>query len=305
MGTIAGFFRGNPSNPRSSASHFCLSPRAVRVGRARRTPSRRPGRPAGSRGPQYREPFCKGLSMFVQLTREYLGKPPGERIDVSDADARHLVESGVAVAVADDPIGPAVGRAFENALGRFSTALNGAFDNALRQFVEAQGHSRRHASPLIFGESGGDPRGKSFGDWLLCVRHNNAKRLADVYDSRLAEWVEGKAAMSTTGGTVGGYTVPTEFLPRLLLAAAEQAVVRPRATVGPMAARSSQVPYLDVTNAPTAGDTAFFGAVVARWSEEASTLNETEPIFRQIELVAHELSGYSLISNTLLADNAI
>src|SRR5437899_2167044 len=128
------FYPCNPCNPWFVS---CLVPRAVRVGWARRTPSRPPGRSAGSRGPQYREPFCKGLSMFVQLTREYLGKPPGERIDVSDADAKHLVDSGVAVAVADDPIGPAVGRAFENALGRFSTALSGAVDNALKQFVDA------------------------------------------------------------------------------------------------------------------------------------------------------------------------
>src|SRR5207244_646824 len=31
----------------------------------------------------------------------------------------------------------------------------------------------------------------------------------------------------------------------------------------------------------------------------------TEPAFRQLELVAHELSGYSLMSNALLADNAV
>jgi HK97 family phage major capsid protein len=99
--------------------------------------------------------------------------------------------------------------------------------------------------------------------------------------------------------------VPTEYLPRLLAAAAENAVVRPRATVIPMASRSLQVPYLDVTNIPNAGDTAFFGGLVGRWAEEASALNETEPVFRQLELVAHELSGYSLISNALLADNAI
>ncbi|HKB41903.1 MAG TPA: phage major capsid protein [Gemmataceae bacterium] len=243
--------------------------------------------------------------MFVQLTREYLGKPPGERIDVSDTNARLLLDSGIAIAVADDPIGTAVGRAFENALGRFSTALTGAVDNALKQFTDAQGRARRHASPLIFGEDGGDPKGKSFGDWLLCVRGNNTKRLADVYGSRFADWIEGKAALATPGGTVGGYTVPTEFLPRLLQASAEQSIVRPRATVVPMAARSIQVPYLDVTNVPTAGDTAFFGGLVARWAEEASALNETEPTFRQLELVAHELSGYSLMSNALLADNAI
>src|SRR5205814_507590 len=145
--------------------------------------------------------------------------------------------------------------------------------NALKQFVDAQGRSRRQASPLIFGENGGDPKGKSFGDWLLCVRRNDAKRLGDIYNSRLADWGESKTAMATTSGTVGGYTVPTEFLPRLLQAASEQSVVRPRATVVPMTSRSIQVPYLDVTTAPSAGDTAYFGGIVARWTEEASTLN--------------------------------
>jgi HK97 family phage major capsid protein len=75
--------------------------------------------------------------------------------------------------------------------------------------------------------------------------------------------------------------------------------------VVPMAARSIQVPYLDATNVPTAGDTAYYGGLVARWAEEAATENETEPLFRQLELVAHELAGYSLMSNALLEDNGI
>src|SRR5436309_515415 len=150
--------------------------------------------------------------MFVQLTRDYLGKPPGERIDVGEADAKRLIDGGVAVAVADDPIGPAVGRAFEGALGRFTAALGGAVDDALKHLADAQGRSRRHAGPPVFGPNGGDAKGKSFGDWLLCVRHGNARRLAEVYGSSLADWGEAKAAMATTGGTIGGYTVPTEFL---------------------------------------------------------------------------------------------
>ena len=245
--------------------------------------------------------------MFVQLTREYLGKPPGERIDVAEADAKHLLDSGAATAVADDPIGPAVSRAFESAFTRFTGAMDSAVDAALKQFAESQRLARKNAAPLLFGEDGGNPHGRSFGDWLLCVRRNDQKTLGDKYDSHHVDW-EGaghKAALATTGGTTGGYTVPTEFLPRLLATAAESAVVRPRATVIPMTSRSLQVPYLDVTNTPNAGDTAFFGGLVGRWTEEASTLNETEPTFRQLELVAHELSGYSLISNALLADNAI
>src|SRR5262245_41199386 len=140
--------------------------------------------------------------MFVQLTRDYLDKKAGERIDVADTDAQHLVEQGAAVVLTDDPITPAVTRAFEGAFSRPSAALNDSVDAALKRFAQAQGRSRRHAVPLLFGENGGDPHGKSFGDWLLCVRRHDAKTLADKYDSHFAGWdaVEGKAAMNTQSG---------------------------------------------------------------------------------------------------------
>src|SRR5688572_8336795 len=41
-------------------------------------------------------PFRESDRMFVQLTREFLGKPAGERIDVAEADADHLVRQGLA-----------------------------------------------------------------------------------------------------------------------------------------------------------------------------------------------------------------
>jgi hypothetical protein len=46
--------------------------------------------------------------VFIQLTKEFLGKKAGERIDVAEADAAQLVRQGVAMPVADDPITPAV-----------------------------------------------------------------------------------------------------------------------------------------------------------------------------------------------------
>src|SRR5262249_59625351 len=129
-----------------------------------------------------------------------------------------------------------------------------------------------NAAGFVWGGGGGDRQGRSFGDWLLCVRRNDQKTLAEKYDNHRVDWdgAGHKAAMATTAGASGGYTVPAQFLPRLMAVAAESAVVRPRATVIPMTARSLQVPYLDVTNAPAAGDTAFFGGLVARWTEEAS-----------------------------------
>jgi HK97 family phage major capsid protein len=88
--------------------------------------------------------------------------------------------------------------------------------------------------------------------------------------------------------------------------ASEASVVRPRASVIPMGGRSIHIPTLDQVTAPaSAGDTAFLGGLVARWTEEAVALNETEPSFKQLELIAHELSGYSKVSNALMADNAV
>lgn len=245
--------------------------------------------------------------MFVELTQEYLGKPIGERIDVSENDAKHLIDQGLAKAVEGDPLGDALSNAFESAFSRFNTAINKSVDGALKQFADAQRRSRRHAAPLIFGDDEGNPRGRTFGDWLLCVRRNDVKQLAKKYNSHFADWedTERKTAMSGSAGVTGGYTVPGEFVPQLMQLASENAVVRPRATIVPMASHSVQVPVLDHTSTPSTGDSAMLGGLVARWAEEAETINETEPQFKQVELVAHELSGYSKISNALLADNAV
>jgi HK97 family phage major capsid protein len=177
----------------------------------------------------------------------------------------------------------------------------------LQKVQDAHSQARRHAVPALFGAGGeGDPK-HSFGDWLLAVRRNDARYLSDRYGSHFSDWDHAgqKAAMNTQTGAQGGYTVPAEFLPRLIDVVAENSVVRSRATVIPMASKSIQVPVLDVTTAPSSGDSAFFGGLVARWTEEAANLTESEPTFKQIDLTARELSGYTKVSNALLADNAV
>lgn len=114
-----------------------------------------------------------------------------------------------------------------------------------------------------------------------------------------------KAALAESSGATGGYTVPIEFMMRLMQLIIQQSVVRPRAQVFPMANRELRIPTLDHTTAPTAGNTAFLAGLVAQWAEEASSRPETEPLFKQISLIAHELTGYTLASNTILADSAI
>ena len=66
-----------------------------------------------------------------------------------------------------------------------------------------------------------------------------------------------------------------------------------------------QIPYLDITTAQSAGVSPFFGGVQMYWTAEAQTRTETEPQFKQMELKAWELSGYSVSSNVLLQDSII
>lgn len=139
------------------------------------------------------------------------------------------------------------------------------------------------------------PETKSFGDFLLAVKNNNTKRLNGVYKTALAE----------DAGATGGYVVPTQLLAPLMEAAAPYSVLRQAgATVIPMTGKTVQVPSIDVTTAPSAGDTAYAAGVIAYWEGEADTLTESEPRFRMVELTAHKLAGYSLASNELRADSA-
>ncbi|MBY0232128.1 MAG: hypothetical protein K2W96_22855, partial [Gemmataceae bacterium] len=92
--------------------------------------------------------------MFVQLTREFLGRQPGERIDLAEADAKTLVAAGTAVPVADDPVGPLVQQALARAADGLAGQVQSAVDAALKQFASAQALSRKHNVPAIFGPGG-------------------------------------------------------------------------------------------------------------------------------------------------------
>jgi HK97 family phage major capsid protein len=241
--------------------------------------------------------------MFVQLTKDFLGRKAGERIDVAEADAGQLIAAGTACACAD-ALTPLVSRALEQALAGFSRGLDGVINKTLTHFADTQAQARRHAVPALFGEGGrGDPN-KSFGDWCLAVARNDRHYLEKHYGSRFNEW-QTKAALAEASGLAGGYTVPPEFYEQLQQIMAEETFFRPRAFVVPMGSATMLLPYLDVTTVQSAGVSPFFGGVQMTWTAEAQTRTETEPQFRQMELKAWELSGYSVSSNVLLQDSAV
>jgi len=101
----------------------------------------------------------------------------------------------------------------------------------------------------------------------------------------------------------GGVLVPEEFRAELLMIALETSVVRPRARVIPMGSASLRYPAIrDTTHA-----TNVFGGVSGTWIAEAGSLSSAtnQPRFSSVRLVANKLTGYSVVSQELIADSAI
>jgi HK97 family phage major capsid protein len=244
--------------------------------------------------------------MFVELLKEFLGKQAGERIHVSPEQGKALIDSGTAKAYTEDPLTPVISRGVESALAGFQKGLDGVITATLKQFAEAQRQANKHAGPAIFGSNvdGRDPKGRTFGDWALAVARNDAVYLEKNYASVFSAWSQ-KAALGESSGVTGGYTVPPDFYQSLMSLIVERSIVRPRAYVQPMASATLQIPYLDVTTPQSSGVSPFFGGVQMRWTAEAQTRSETEPAFKQMELKAWELSGYSVSSNVLLQDSVV
>jgi HK97 family phage major capsid protein len=216
--------------------------------------------------------------MWIELLKDYLGCKAGQRLDVEEKDAQHLISQSAARALANNPLAEAIEQQLGASMASVMKGLDEAVTSALNRFRDAQAQSRRLARPILFGDKDGDPD-KNFGDWLVNVAHatvgkgqrrlDAANRLEKVYGSDFSPWQ--KAAMGEASGATGGYIVPPDFYQQLLAVAAEDATFRQNAFVQPMASATLQFPYLDITTAQSAGNSPFFGGVIASWTSEAQT----------------------------------
>ena len=117
-------------------------------------------------------------------------------------------------------------------------------------------------------------------------------------------WTEQKDLVESIGAS-GGYLAPTEQRNTLMKwDDFGDNIVRAMATVIPMARRAMSMPVLNQTGT-TSGQPHWWGGVLAKWTEEAGEKEETQPSFRQIELVAHKLVCYTEASDELLDDSAV
>lgn len=231
--------------------------------------------------------------MFVQLVKEFLGRPIGERIDVSSVDADHLVQQGIAQPCVDDPLQPLLNKALAEGFG-------GLLDQAFKDFLAKH---RTPDSRLPFGglgnESADDPRAgfKNFGEYALAVK--DACLPGKKPDDRLAFLAKAASGMGEAFGSDGGFLVPLEFSQKLLervyaqenlLALTDRYTISGNAITFPRNAETSRA------------NGSRWGGVRAYWREEGDQGTASKPTFGRLQLNLHKLFVLIHASDELLAD---
>lgn len=118
----------------------------------------------------------------------------------------------------------------------------------------------------------------------------------------LKEWAQKTAGEMEEGDlSQGGYLVPEEFRAQLMRVALEASIVRPRATRIPMATNRVVMPaVVDDDHA-----TDFFGGIIIQRTGEGAQKTKKNPVFGQIALTLHKLTGLVYVSDELLEDSPI
>ena len=234
------------------------------------------------------------ITMFVQLTKDFLGKPAGERIDVSDADANQLTQQGWARPIADDALSPMIARAVRS-------ELDDAVERALAQHLQYQQRSNRTRLPFAgLGDSAHDNPSagfKHFGEFALAVR--DACQPGKRADDRLALITKAASGMGENTGADGGFLVPTQFVQKLL-----ERVYSPSNLLG---MTDSYTVASNVIAFPRSVETSRangsrWGGVRAYWRDEGEQATATKATFSRLQLTLRKLFVMINATDELLSD---
>lgn len=111
--------------------------------------------------------------------------------------------------------------------------------------------------------------------------------------------------MSETVDPSGGYFIPEDFKAIMIMFDATPTLVWSRGTVWPMTGEKMSMPRLMQNVDVNDPNFDFFAGVTFEWTEEGGEKAETQPEFGLLELIVHELAGYTEVTNTLLDDSVI
>ncbi|HYS41940.1 MAG TPA: phage major capsid protein [Pseudonocardiaceae bacterium] len=162
-------------------------------------------------------------------------------------------------------------------------------------------YNRTSAGAVFEAKFREEDRFGTIGEYLQAIKEERAPT-ANLKRKDLLQKLENVRTFQSSFGSedpgAGGFLIPELMRSDLMMLAIEEAVVRPRATVIPMSTLRVPVPTVDDTSHASS----LFGGVVWNWTEEASSITESQATFGRVVLDAKKLAGFFKVPNELLAD---
>ncbi len=223
---------------------------------------------------------------------------------ITKEDFDKALKEGIVGAV-NEAVGPALKAGLETVTAGWDPNPKGVIDDAEVKKETAENKFKTYGE---FLSAIWRARNLGQGDNRLRYLTVDGKILGDIDTGALKDLNKpvapdaAKAAMAASTDSTGGFLVPEEYRAQLLAIEQEESVVRSSgAWVIPMASDTLLIPRVNETSRTST----LFGGAYAKWTAEAAGMTESEPTFGQARFTANELTGYSVCSNTLLADNAV
>lgn len=186
---------------------------------------------------------------------------------------------------------------------------------ATRRAALASAHAEAQAAPVtrapLIARASGAPANREFESFAqfcaAAVLRPNDSRLQFVKREARSgddDFIGGRAEQRMDTGAQGGFLIPQQFRTEILRVAAEQSIVRARATVLPAGSPPDAeitIPALDQTGAAPSN---VFGGVTVSWIGEGGAKPETDATFREIALQPKEVAGHIVLTDKALRNSA-
>jgi HK97 family phage major capsid protein len=227
--------------------------------------------------------------MFVQLTQEFLGRPAGERIDVSEADAQRLITQGLATHVSDDALTPLIQRTVNEQVG-------GVIEKALAKYLK----SKSKKPPFAAGEDPGAGF-KNFGEFAQCVKSacNPGTRPDDRLLALQAKSISGMGEFQSSDG---GFLIPPEYSAKIF-----ERIYATDTILGmtdSYTVSSSGIAF-PRNNESSRADGSRKGGIRGYWTDEAGQITASKATFGRLQLTLHKISVMCYVTEELLSDSAV
>lgn len=148
-----------------------------------------------------------------------------------------------------------------------------------------------------------DGKFDGLGEFIQTIWHhriNGKYRVSGVDNKELDEKLRVVNEYSIKVPDSGGFLVPEEYRPQLLMLGLEDSIVLPRATVVPMNTATLVLPTVDATS----NATSVFGGVVVYRTEEGEEFVESQAKFGRVKLEVTKQTALAYLTNEVIRESA-